>query len=55
MLISYDSWEYLVSQDIQTLKDIPSTLVINKKESRFNQNIHIPETAVIEPGKDTEL
>ena len=55
MLISYDSWEYLVSQNIQTLKDIPSTLVINKKESRFNQNIHIPETAVIEPGKDTEL
>lgn len=55
MLISYPSWEYLVSQEIHTLKDIPSTLVINKKVSRFNQTKSISDTAVILPEKDTEL
>ena len=55
MLISYQSWEYLVSEDIQTLKDIPSTLIINKKESRFNQKTHIPEPVIIDPEKDAEL
>ncbi len=55
MLISYQSWDYLVSQEIYTLKDMPSTLIINKKVSRFNKNLRIPEAAVIQPDKDHEL
>ena len=37
MMISYPSWEFLISKEISTLKDIPSTLIINKKNSRFSK------------------
>lgn len=37
MMISYPSWEYLISKEISTLKNIPSTLIINKKISRFSK------------------
>lgn len=37
MMISYPSWEFLISKEISTLKDIPSTLIINKKASRFSK------------------
>lgn len=37
MMISYPSWEFLISKEISTLKDIPSTLIINKKSSRFSK------------------
>lgn len=36
MMISYPTWEYFVMKDIKTLKNIPSTLIINKKPSRFS-------------------
>ncbi len=55
MMVSYQSWEFLVSQEIQTLKDIPSTLIINKKLSRFNLINQLPEGALIDPTHDTEL
>ncbi|MHB9056090.1 MAG: cation:proton antiporter [Paludibacteraceae bacterium] len=55
MMISYESWEYLVSKEIQTLKDIPSTLIINKKVSRFHKNKPVLQPAIIDPEKDTEL
>ena len=38
MMVSYQSWDFLVSQEISTLKHIPSTLIINKKASRFGKN-----------------
>ena len=37
MMISYPSWEFLISKEISTLKDIPSTLIINKRSSRFSK------------------
>ncbi len=37
MMVSYQSWDFLVSQEISTLKHIPSTLIINKKPSRFGK------------------
>ena len=36
MLISYQAWNTFISQD-KTIKEIPSTLIINKKESRFEK------------------
>lgn len=38
MLISYQTWEILSVSDKKELKSIPSTLIINKKASRFNKN-----------------
>ena len=38
MMVSYQSWDFLVSQEISTLKHIPSTLIINKKPSRFGKS-----------------
>lgn len=37
MMTSYPSWEFLISKEISTLKDIPSTLIINKRSSRFSK------------------
>lgn len=36
MLISYKTWNTLTQQDDTKLNNIPSTLIINKKASRFN-------------------
>ncbi|MDD3322318.1 MAG: cation:proton antiporter [Paludibacter sp.] len=36
MLISYQTWEILSVSDKNELENIPSTLIINKKESRFH-------------------
>jgi hypothetical protein len=36
MLISYQTWNFLSASDKKELKDIPSTLIINKKVSRFH-------------------
>jgi len=36
MLISYQTWIILTASDKKELKDIPSTLIINKKVSRFH-------------------
>jgi Kef-type K+ transport system membrane component KefB len=36
MLISYQTWNILTASDKKGLKDIPSTLIINKKVSRFH-------------------
>ncbi len=36
MLISYQTWNYLSSSDKKELEYIPSTLIINKKVSRFH-------------------
>jgi len=36
MLISYPTWNLLSSSEKEELKDIPSTLIINKKVSRFH-------------------
>ena len=37
MLISYQTWEMLSVSDKNELENIPSTLIINKKESRFRK------------------
>ena len=37
MLVSYPSWNELVEQDVMNLEFIPSTLIINKKRSRFHE------------------
>ena len=36
MLISYQCWNDLIENDSSKLENIPSTLIINKKESRFS-------------------
>jgi len=36
MLISYHTWNVLSTSDRKEMKNIPSTLIINKKESRFH-------------------
>lgn len=36
MMISYPAWEQLITEECIALHDIPSTLVINKKKSRFS-------------------
>jgi iron uptake system EfeUOB component EfeO/EfeM len=36
MLIGYDTWNKLNEKQKNTFKNIPSTLIINKKTSRFN-------------------
>lgn len=36
MLISYQSWNHLANSEENELENIPSTLIINKKKSRFN-------------------
>jgi hypothetical protein len=36
MLISYQSWNDLIENESSKLENIPSTLIINKKESRFS-------------------
>jgi hypothetical protein len=38
MLISYQTWNTLSESDKNELEHIPSTLIINKKTSRFNTN-----------------
>ena len=38
MLISYQNWNSLVDADNAELHAIPSTLIINKKESRFHSS-----------------
>ena len=37
MLISYQTWEILSTSDKKELENIPSTLIINKKNSRFRK------------------
>lgn len=36
MMISYPAWEHLLADECKALNDIPSTLIINKKKSRFS-------------------
>jgi Kef-type K+ transport system membrane component KefB len=36
MLISYQSWNYMAASENNELEFIPSTLIINKKQSRFH-------------------
>jgi len=36
MLISYQAWNTLTASSKKELDNIPSTLIINKKESRFH-------------------
>ena len=36
MMVSYPAWEHLIADECKALNDIPSTLIINKKKSRFN-------------------
>jgi len=36
MLISYQAWNLLSSRENNDLKNIPSTVIINKKVSRFH-------------------
>ncbi|MBP1637815.1 MAG: sodium/hydrogen exchanger [Bacteroidetes bacterium] len=38
MMISYQAWEALINAEIQALRDIPSTLIINKRTSRFSRD-----------------
>ena len=38
LIISYQTWESLIQADVQALKDIPSTLIINKRTSRFSKS-----------------
>jgi len=38
MLISYQSWIRITESDSNKLNNIPSTLIINKKESRFSRS-----------------
>jgi Kef-type K+ transport system membrane component KefB len=38
MLISYQTWDMLAENDESKLGNIPSTLIINKKASRFSQS-----------------
>ncbi len=40
MLISYQTWNILSTSDKKELVGIPSTLIINKKESRFHVGAH---------------
>jgi len=44
MLISYQSWNHLADSEQNELENIPSTLIINKKKSRFNY----PENSINE-------
>lgn len=38
MMVSYQTWEQLLADECKALHDIPSTLIINKKKSRFGEN-----------------
>ena len=38
MMISYAGWQRLLTDQCKALNDIPSTLIINKKKSRFSLN-----------------
>ena len=40
MLISYHAWNILSTSDRKEMKNIPSTLIINKKVSRFHTGAH---------------
>jgi hypothetical protein len=40
MLISYQAWNILSLSDKNELEFIPSTLIINKKVSRFHMGAH---------------
>ena len=40
MLISYQTWNILSTSDRKEMKSIPSTLIINKKVSRFHTGAH---------------
>ncbi|MDD3194680.1 MAG: cation:proton antiporter [Paludibacter sp.] len=40
MLVSYLSWNQLTQRNSSKLENIPSTLIINKKESRFSSSGH---------------
>lgn len=44
MLVSYPSWNSLCLTNRRELDGVPSTLIINKKESRFNKNKRLPFT-----------
>ncbi|HPT42938.1 MAG TPA: cation:proton antiporter [Paludibacteraceae bacterium] len=37
LMISYQTWDALIQAETQTLKDIPSTLIISKRTSRFSK------------------
>ncbi|MEI7504721.1 MAG: cation/H(+) antiporter, partial [Paludibacter sp.] len=56
MLISYQAWNTLSLSDKKELEFIPSTLIINKKVSRFHTGAHnkIVENVVVE-GESEEV
>lgn len=41
LMISYQSWEELLKNENRILQEIPSTLIINKKTSRFNKEFEV--------------
>lgn len=45
MLISYQCWNDLIENDSSKLENIPSTLIINKKESRFGSGSKSTQSA----------
>jgi Kef-type K+ transport system membrane component KefB len=55
MLISYQAWNILSVSDKKELNNIPSTLIINKKESRFHTGARnkIVENIVIDVDSET--
>ena len=54
LMISYVTWEALIEAETQTLKDIPSTLIISKKSSRFSKSRKKRDVSVI-PEPDDDL
>ena len=48
MMISYAAWEKLLADECKALNDIPSTLIISKKKSRFS----LPKPTEITPEDD---
>lgn len=55
MLISFPTWETLVTKEDSILINMPSTLIINKKVSRFNKAINVSNKVAINPENDEEL
>lgn len=53
-MISYVTWEALIEAETQTLKDIPSTLIISKKSARFSKSRKKRDVSVI-PEPDDDL
>lgn len=55
MLISYQTWEIMSTSDKKELENIPSTLIINKKNSRFGKKFQNKDISDISIDSVSEI